>query len=461
MGGMKPILLFLGLGFLFLEGVFFPAKALLSPEEEAVLGKKILAEIRTRVELVTDPEILAYLKGIGQRLLKKAGPTYFSFRFFVIRDSSLNAFAIPGGYIFLTSGLMEEVDREDELAAVIAHEIAHVQARHVARRLESLKRLQIATGAVTIAGLLLGGGKAGGAIAVTSSALALTRALSYSRADEEEADRLGFEYLVAAGYDPQAFLTILHKIVRHRWLLTQSGPNYLLTHPAPPERFTYLETLVEKYKTGSRRRTDSLYLRRLQVRLRVMTHDPGSLVVRYREALKYSPQDPLLHYGLGLALAKRRFFREAIKELRYVVSVYPQRECFRVDLAEVYFSAGRYGEALELLKSGLGYGPQEVRARWLLARSYQELKFNAKAREEFLKLEKDLSDFPPFHFYLGKLLSDLGEEGRAHYEFGRYFALKGDFRVANYHYQKALKVLPPEDPLREKIEKKLRSQKKK
>lgn len=443
----------------FLFGIrISPAKAVLSPEDEAILGKKILAEIRAQAELVNDPEVLAYLKRIGQSLLEKAGPKYFPFKFFIIRDSSLNAFAVPGGYIFLTSGLIEEVDREDELAAVMAHEIAHVQARHVARRLEALKRLQIATGAVTIAGLLLGGGKAGGAIAATSSALALTRALSYSRADEEEADRLGFEYLIAAGYDPQAFLTILSKIVRHRWLLTQNGPNYLLTHPAPPERLTYLETMVEKYKTRPWRRTDPLYLRRIQVRLKVITHDPGTLVVRYREALKYSPRDPLLHYGLGMALAKRRFFKEAIKELLYVVSVYPEKDYFRLDLAEVYFSAGRYQEALQVLVGYLRSHPEEVRARWLLARTYQELKLKKKAHEEFLELEDELSDFPQFHFYFGKLLSDLGEEGRAHYEFGRYFTLKGDFKVATYHYQKALKNLPSDDPLREQIEKKLKSQ---
>ncbi len=443
---------------IFLISGWQPARALLSPEEEAKLGHKILAQIRAQAELVEDPEVSAYLEGIGRRLLSAAGPKYFSFKFYVIRDSTLNAFAIPGGYIFLTSGLIEEVDREDELAAVMAHEIAHIQARHVARRLESLKRLQIATGAVTIAGLLLGGGRAGSALAVTSTSLAITRALAYSRADEEEADRMGFEYLLRAGYDPSAFLSILNKITRHRWLLTETGPNYLLTHPAPPERITYLETLVAKYARRRSRPADPLYLRRIQVRLKVETHDPGTLVVRYREALKYTPNDPLLHYGLGMALARARFFQEALRELEWVVKVYPEKDYFRLDLAEVYFSAGIYPRAQSLLEAYLARHPGDVRARWLLTRTYQERHLREKALQGFERLSGELEDLPDFHYYYGKLLSEMGREGQAHYRFARYFALKGDFKVANYHYRKALRYLPPEDPLREKIRKKLETQ---
>ncbi|MBX6424015.1 M48 family metallopeptidase [Thermosulfurimonas sp. F29] len=434
-----------------------PVLAILSPEEEAKLGRKILTQIRAKAELVQDPEVIEYLNRIGKRLLAVAGPRYFPFKFYVLKDSSLNAFALPGGYIFFTSGLIEEVDREDELAAVMAHEIAHVQARHVARRLEALKRLQIAVGAVTLAGLLLGGGKAGNAIAVTSTSLAITRALAYSRAEEEEADRMGFEYLVRAGYDPSAFLSILNKIARHRWLLTETGPNYLLTHPAPPERITYLETLASRYRPRRRVPEDPLYLRRLQVRLKVETHDPGTLVVRYREALKMTPEDPLLHYGLGMALARARFFREAIEELGKVVRAYPKRDYFRLDLAEVYFSAGYYREARGLLEDYLRRHPEAVRARWLLARTYQELRLNTKALVLFSGLAKKLDDLPDFHYYYGRLLSDLGREGRSHYQFARYFFLKGDLKVANYHYRKALKYLPPDDPLRKEIRDKLSS----
>ncbi|RUM88102.1 MAG: hypothetical protein DSZ24_04620 [Thermodesulfatator sp.] len=448
---MRKVLVF----FLFLCWVP-QALALMSPEEEAELGRKILAEIRAQAEIIEDPELTQYLQRIGQRLLRHAGPHYFTFHFFILRNSALNAFALPGGYIFVTSGLIEEVDREDELAAVLAHEIGHVQARHVARRLAALQRLQLATAGLSLAGLLLGGGKAGSAVAVTSSALALTRALAYSRADEEEADRRGFEYLVKAGYDPAAFLSILEKIVRHRWLLTETGPNYLLTHPAPPERIAYLESLVQRYPSPKKSPGDTFYLRRLQVRLKVLTHDPGNLVVRYREALKLS-DDPMLRYGLGLALARSRFFPEALQELSLVVRAFPHRDYFRLDLAEVYFEAGQYRQAQAWLRDYLSRHPGNLRARWLLARTYQELHRWKEALAAFKELEPKLSDLPEFHYYYGRLLSEVDREGRAHYHFARYFALKGDFRVARYHYRQALKYLPQKDPLREKIAQKLQA----
>ncbi len=445
------------MGLVFLK-LSVPAWALLSTEDEKELGRKILRQIRAQTEILEDPELTAYLKRIGDRLLKQAGPKFFQFKFLVIKENGLNAFAIPGGYIFFTSGLLEEVDSEAELAAVMAHEIAHIQLRHVARRLESLKRLQMATGAVTLAALLLGGGRAGSAAAVTSSALALTRALAYSRSDEEEADRLGMEFLTRAGYPASAFLLILNKIARHRWLLAENGPSYLLTHPAPPERLAYLETLVPKYPVSHPRSSDPIYLRRLQVRVKTQTHDPGTLVLRYREALKYSPQDPFLHYGLGMALARKRFFKEALKELQWVVKSYPQRDYFWLDLAEVYFDAGRYPEARQALEEYLKRTRRSSpKARWLLARTYQELRAYNQALGLFKALEEEFGDFPSYHYYLGQLFSSMGEEGPAHYEFGRYFALKGEFKVARYHYQKALKLLPPKDPRRQKIENKLKS----
>ncbi|HFC97309.1 MAG TPA: tetratricopeptide repeat protein [Thermosulfurimonas dismutans] len=437
------------------------AGALISPEEEARLGRRILAQIRERAEILDDPEVTDYLESIARRLTPWVGPRYFPFRFYVVKNPTLNAFALPGGYIFFTSGLIEEVDREDELAAVMAHEMAHIQARHVARRMEVLKRLQLATGAVTLAGLLLGGGKTGGALAVTSTSLALTRALAYSRAEEEEADRLGFEYLTRAGYDPGAFLSILQKIVRHRWLLTETGPNYLLTHPAPPERITYLETLVKRYHrahpSASYRPTDPLYLRRIQVRVKVETHDPGLLVMRYREALKYSPDDPMLHYGLGMALARARFFREAIKELRQTVRQFPKKDYFRLDLAEVYFRAGYYPQAREVLEDYLSRHPKDTWALWILARTYQEEHLWKKAWPIFQDLAHKLDNFPDFHYYYGYLLSQMGREGEAHYQFARYFNLQGDTRVALYHFRKALKFLPSDSPLRRKIREKLQA----
>ncbi len=446
--------------FLFFFSLASPVFSLMSHEEEGKLGQRVLQMIRKEAVFVDDPEVVGYVEEVGRRIVAHIGPHYFPFRFFVIKDDSLNAFAVPGGLVFVNTGLLEVIDREDELAGVIAHELAHVQARHLAKRMEKLTRLNLATTAVTIAGLLLGRGEAGQAIAVTSNALAATKALSYSRADEEEADRLGFQYLTAAGYDPRGFIEVFNKIIRHRWLLSENVPSYLLTHPSTPERITYLEALIEHFHPQVTYHPDPFRLRRVQVRVKVLTHDPGSLIVRYQQELRRSPQDPLLRYGLALALARLRRFDEAAQQMQYVIALLPEKDDFRLDLAQIYFEAGRYQEATPLLEWFTKRYPYRKGAKFLLAKCYQETGRLKEALALYEELKPAMKDDPEFHYYLGRLYAALGREGEAHYQFAAHFQLKGETKIALYHLEQAYRALPKNNPLRAKVEKELRAAKK-
>ncbi len=452
---MKKYLLAFGL----VLGLLFPSLAagLMSHEEEARLGRQVLQMLRKEAQFVEDPEVTGYVAEVGRRLIAHIGPHYFPFKFYVIKDESLNAFAVPGGYIFVNTGLLEEIDREDELAGVLAHELAHVQARHLAKRIEKLTRLNLASAAVTIVGLLLGRGEMGQAIAVTSGALAATKALSYSRADEEEADRLGFQYLTAAGYDPRGFIEVFNKIVRHRWLLSENVPSYLLTHPGTAERITYLESMINYYHPKVTYHPDPFRLRRVQVRVKVFTHDAGSLVVRYRAEIRKSPEDPFLHYGLALALAKLRRFEEAAQEMAYVIEKWPAKDDFRLDLAEIYFQSGRYEKALPILEWYVRRHPYRLGAGYLLARCYQETKRYEEARALYEKLLNKMADNAEFHYHYARLLAALGQGGQAHYQFALHFQLKGENKVALYHLRQALRLLPEGDPLRAKVAQKLKA----
>ncbi len=452
---MKKYLLAFGL----VLGLLFPSLAagLMSHEEEARLGRQVLQMLRKEAQFVEDPEVTGYVAEVGRRLIAHIGPHYFPFKFYIIKDESLNAFAVPGGYIFVNTGLLEEIDREDELAGVLAHELAHVQARHLAKRIEKLTRLNLASAAVTIVGLLLGRGEMGQAIAVTSGALAATKALSYSRADEEEADRLGFQYLTAAGYDPRGFIEVFNKIVRHRWLLSENVPSYLLTHPGTAERITYLESMINYYHPKVTYHPDPFRLRRVQVRVKVFTHDAGSLVVRYRAEIRKSPEDPFLHYGLALALAKLRRFEEAAQEMAYVIEKWPAKDDFRLDLAEIYFQSGRYEKALPILEWYVRRHPYRLGAGYLLARCYQETKRYEEARALYEKLLNKMADNAEFHYHYARLLAALGQGGQAHYQFALHFQLKGENKVALYHLRQALRLLPEGDPLRAKVAQKLKA----
>ena len=148
--------------------------------------------------LVEDGEVLTYVRNVGNRVAKEVGITTYQFQFFVVDEPVPNAFAVPGGNIFIYRGLIEMMSSEGELASILSHELAHIQARHLQRSIDEAKILSVGMIAGMVAGILLGApGLAAGGMAASQTA-----ALQYSRAHEMEADQFGFRFLCAAGYDP-------------------------------------------------------------------------------------------------------------------------------------------------------------------------------------------------------------------------------------------------------------------
>ena len=272
--------------------VAIPAQAKMTLRQEREFGQRLLAQLRQQVEFIHDQEVEQYVTDAGHKVLAHVENPLFDYRFFVIKDDGLNAFAIPGGFIFVHSGLLEVIDTDDELICVLAHEIGHVQGRHIARRIERMKRLNIASIAALLLGVFLGKGQAGSALLATTTALNASLGLKYSREDEEEADRRAFQWLCKAGYNPRGLITVLDKMQRMRWLGSDAIPSYLSTHPGSAQRITYLEDLLK----GAPRcnvpiRRASQELRRIQVRLTVETKDPYQLIKRYERSIIQSPKD--------------------------------------------------------------------------------------------------------------------------------------------------------------------------
>jgi predicted RND superfamily exporter protein len=181
--------------------------------------------------------------------------------------------------------------------------------------------------------------------------------------------------------------------------------------------------------------------------------------VRYLEELHKSPEDPFLHYGLALALAKLRRFEEAVKEIQLVIQKFPENDDFLLDLAEIYFQSGYYEKALPILERYVKRHPYRSGSKYLLARCYQETKQNQKALALFKKLQDKMADHPDFHYHLGRLYAAMGKNGRAHYQFAEHFRLKGENKVALYHLRQAYLKLPKRDPLRAKVAKRLEAAK--
>ena len=208
--------------------------AAISLSDEQTIGRETLEKIRAIMPLVEDGEVQTYVQAVGNRITKQLGSTTYRYRFFVINQSVPNAFAIPGGYIFIYRGLIEMMASEGELAGIISHEMGHIQAHHFQRQMEQASSLNLAALAGVLAAVLLGasgGGAASQAVMMGTVAGAQTAQLKYSREHEEEADQLGMRYLCAAGYPAKDMVSVMQRMNQAQWMVNSNIPSYLLTHP--------------------------------------------------------------------------------------------------------------------------------------------------------------------------------------------------------------------------------------
>jgi len=214
----------------------------ISIEDERKMGQQFAISVQRMFPVVDDDFAVNYFSDLGHYLLRSLDSKPFPFNFYIINDPTLNAFAGPGGQVFFFTGIIDVMDSVDELAAVLSHEIAHVTARHISKRMEQSKKINLATMAGILAGILIGGAAAA-PIMTGSMAAAQQAQLSYSREDERQADQLGFKYSSAGGFDPLEMIQTLKKIRRAQIIGTDSIPPYLLTHPGGPERMSNFETM--------------------------------------------------------------------------------------------------------------------------------------------------------------------------------------------------------------------------
>ncbi len=211
------------------------ANALLSREDEYQIGRMIVRDIRNENLLLDDPETADYLQNLGSRIGVEAQDGEQRLTFFPVRDRSINAFALPGGFIGIHTGLILRTEQESELAGVVAHEIGHVVQRHIARAVEAESRGSLGNIARTLGAVLIGiaTGSADAAIGLVSLAQAtsMQQQINFTRMEEHEADRVGIGYLASAGFDPNGMTAFFSTMMRERGLGGDDFPALLLSHP--------------------------------------------------------------------------------------------------------------------------------------------------------------------------------------------------------------------------------------
>lgn len=413
--------------------------------DEKELGSKILDLIKEHMSLVEDGEVLTYVQAIGRRIVSHLGPTPYTFQFFIVNEAVPNAFAIPGGYIFIYRGLIESMRSEGELAGIISHELAHIQARHIHRRMEEGKILNIASIAGMLAGILLGaatGSGAGGAVTMGSAAGTASMALKYSRENEEEADQLGLKYLVSAGYPPNDMANGMMRLIQGRYVSNSRVPSYLSTHPALDERVSYLSDLANKERSSGKKAPRKAALGdfpMMQAALIADYADPQIALDRFRSAAK--DNESFSTYGLGRLALRQGDMDKALPYLQRVARMEASSSLALSTLGSAYYKAGNLVEAQKVLQSALVLDPSASIVHLRLATIARELGRREEALEHLQRIEDLAPTFPEIDYQMGVVLGQMNNLGPAHFYLGRYYESRRDFKTALFHLGKAKLLL--------------------
>ena len=448
------VILLIFLPSLFCLSYIFNSQALaLSIEEERILGEKFLVQVGKQFQLVEDDFADQFLNDLGRYLITPLETKPFPFRFFVVKDNTMNGFAAPGGNIFIFSGLIEITDSIDELAAIICHEIGHVSARHLAQRLEQSKKIGLATLAGILAGVLIGG-PAAGALITGSMAAGIQTQLHYSREDERQADQLGFSYMKYAGLDPKGMITALKKIERGSWFGSDKVPAYLMTHPTGPERMSNLDVLLSDYTPASSKEEANRF-RALFPFFKTVVRAKG---LDSREAervfslqLKGDPGSSLPYFGLGIVYKGRAEYALAIQHLESALEKGPGGIPVLTNLGQAYQENGQDRKAISVLEGALKLAGDSRPTLLILGISYENLEEYEKA----IQLFERLASFTPVknevYYHLGFCYGKSNRLALAHYNFGLYFKSEGQKEKAQFHFRKADDLSGNNSALKEKI----------
>lgn len=301
-----------------------PADAALSPRDEARIGREVMRQASRSSDVDRDPQLAAYVDNLGQDLARHLPEQPVNgYTFFVIHQNRINAFATPGGYIAIYTGLIREASQESELAGVLAHEIAHVSQRHIARSIMAQQENAPATIAQILGGILLGtiNPQAGQALVIGGLAGQAQQQIDYTRSNEEEADRIGIRILAEAGYDPGGMAGFFEVLRRQERGAIDAAPEYLRTHPLSGNRLAEAQSRAERL-SRSEQRNDSLDFQLIHARARAIESDePERLRQRLAATGPYPEIDREAGRQYGLALLEMETgqvgaARERIERLR-------------------------------------------------------------------------------------------------------------------------------------------------
>lgn len=328
----------------------------LSKQQEREIGESAMRQIRRSGSMVEDPEIIAFLATMGNRLTDAAEVYEPQFTFFPLLDSSVNAFAVPGGFVGVHTGLIVQAQHESEVASVLAHEIAHVTQNHIARLIEGMKAtpwISLAgVAAALIAGSLGHGDAAAAAIAVTTGS-AVQKQLDFTYAFEQEADRIGMQTLQKSGYDPAAMAVFFERLQNYNRIVENNAPEYLRTHPVTMKRISDAQNRLGQ--STYRQVPDSAEFLFVREKCRTLQLGGREGITYYQKTIaeKRYASEAAQRYGLALAYYLNREYEQAWSALQKAKDVFGASKKSHPALeylaGSILLAQGRNAEAVKLL----------------------------------------------------------------------------------------------------------------
>ena len=360
------------------------SQAVLTPQQERQIGRQSMLQIRASRQLLDDTEIDDYLNQLGNRLVENSAEPALGFEFFTINDHNINAFAMPGGYIGVNSGLLLTVQSESELAAVLSHEIAHVTQHHIARMIAGRQNEGL-TSMVALAIAVLAArnnSQASQAAIAGVQAHAMQSQLNFTRTHEQEADRIGLEILQKSDFSIHAMPEFLDRLQKATRLLEGNTPNYLRTHPITSDRVADIENRVNKL--SYRLIPDSLNFQLSRTKLIAAQKTAPDAIAYFSDALNTQKHgNPIAQrYGLTLSLLRNNEIARATQELAALRKQVKTNPMIETLAGQVKRAAKNDADALAFYRSAVQNFPQH-RA---LVYDYADLMLQNNQTETALKL---------------------------------------------------------------------------
>ena len=406
---------------------------LISPAEEREFGEAFFRSLHSQIKINQDAEIQEYIQSIGKKLAANSDAPGHPFHFFVVMENDINAFAGPGGYIGVNSGLILITEAESELASVMAHEISHVTQRHLFRAAEAAGRLSIPTAAGMLAAILLGSRSPAMGQAAIMAIMAgnIQFQINFTRENEEEADRVGMQTLAASQFDPRSMPTFFERLQQATRYYGQAGPEFLRTHPVTESRISDTRGRAETYPY--KQYPDSLGYQLTKAKLRVLTLTDTAAVQDYfqtRLTRGTLEQRTVARYGMGLIALKAEKFKEAEGIFQTLTHEYPEQPQYATALARTALDARNFNTAVLRYQKLSEQFPDNTAIKLEYINALLKADKTEPARKNLVSLNPEAQQLPIYWELLAEAYNKLNQPAESHRYLAEYYFAMGQTKDA-------------------------------